>query len=50
LNVRIYVCGGNFTGFKEFEGQKWLDIGYPIAEIGKKGDVVITRQKGTEDR
>jgi hypothetical protein len=46
-----YVCGGNFTGFKrlEFEGQggKWLDIGYPIAEIGKEGDVVITKQEGT---
>ena len=42
-----YVCGGNFTGFKEFEGQKWLDIGYPIAEIGKKGEVVITKQQGT---
>lgn len=42
-----YVCGGNFTGFKDFEGEKWLDIGYPIAEIGKEGDVVITKQKGT---
>jgi hypothetical protein len=42
-----YVCGGNFTGFKEFEGGNWLDIGYPIAEIGRNGDVVITKQKGT---
>jgi Acyclic terpene utilisation family protein AtuA len=42
-----YVCGGNFTGFKDFEGEKWLDIGYPIAEIGKEGDVVITKQKRT---
>jgi hypothetical protein len=42
-----YVCGGNFTGFKEFEGDKWLGIGYPIAEIGKKGEVVTTKQKGT---
>jgi hypothetical protein len=42
-----YVCGGNFTGFKAFEGQSWLDIGYPIAEIGKKGEVVITKQMGT---
>ena len=22
-----YVCGGNFTGFKGFEGGGWLDIG-----------------------
>ena len=42
-----YVCGGNFTGFKTFEGQSWLNIGYPIAEIGKKGEVVITKQMGT---
>jgi hypothetical protein len=25
----------------------WGDIGYPVAEIGKKGEVVITKQKGT---
>lgn len=28
-----YVCGGNFSGFKELAGK---NIGYPIAEIGKK--------------
>lgn len=44
-----YVCGGNFSGFKELEGggKRWLDIGYPIAEIGRKGEVIITKQKGT---
>lgn len=42
-----YVCGGNFSGFKEFEGKAWEDIGYPIAEINSKGEVVITKQKGT---
>lgn len=41
-----YVCGGNFTGFKELESG-WKDIGYPIAEIGHAGEVVITKQKGT---
>jgi hypothetical protein len=40
-----YVCGGNFSGFKDVDGKN--DIGYPIAEIGKKGDVIITKQKGT---
>lgn len=40
-----YVFGGNFSGFKEVDGKN--DIGYPIAEIGKKGDVIITKQKGT---
>lgn len=48
IECSTYVCGGNFTGFKDFEGKKsWGDIGYPIAEIGKKGEVVITKQKGT---
>jgi hypothetical protein len=45
-----YVCGGNFTGFQDIpsaNGDGWLDIGYPIAEIGKKGEVIITKQKGT---
>jgi len=23
------------------------DIGYPVAEIGKKGDVIISKPKGT---
>lgn len=42
-----YVCGGNFTGFKELEhtgGDGWTSIGYPIAEISVAGDVVITKQ------
>lgn len=42
-----YVCGGNFTGFREMADQNWLDIGYPIAEISRDGAVVITKQKGT---
>jgi hypothetical protein len=48
IECSTYVCGGNFTGFKDFEGMKsWTDIGYPIAEIGNKGEVVITKQTGT---
>ncbi|CAG8070745.1 unnamed protein product [Penicillium salamii] len=41
-----YVCGGNFTGFKELEhtGEGWANIGYPIAEISAEGQVVITKQ------
>lgn len=44
-----YVCGGNFTGFKDLEYTKtgnigWSDIGYPIAEISAEGQVVITKQ------
>jgi hypothetical protein len=40
-----YVCGGNFSGFKGVPGLR--DIGYPIAEIGKKGSTIITKQKGS---
>jgi hypothetical protein len=47
IECSSYVCGGNFTGFKGFEGEWWLDIGYPIAKIGIEGQVVITKQKGT---
>ncbi|KAL4999215.1 hypothetical protein BDV10DRAFT_193871 [Aspergillus recurvatus] len=42
-----YVCGGNFTGFKELEhigSHGWSNIGYPIAEISAEGKVVITMQ------
>lgn len=42
-----YVCGGNFTGFKDLEhtgGDGWLNIGYPIAEISSEGQVIITKQ------
>lgn len=41
-----YVCGGNFTGFKTLDLKTRKDIGYPIAEIGKNGGVIVTMQKG----
>lgn len=47
IECSTYVCGGNFAGFKDLSPADWIDIGYPIAEIGKKGEVVITKQKGT---
>lgn len=42
-----YVCGGNFTGFKSLETKGWHDIGYPIAEIARSGQVVITKNVGS---
>ncbi|KAL5338273.1 hypothetical protein BJX70DRAFT_408710 [Aspergillus crustosus] len=42
-----YVCGGNFTGFKDLEHigkEGWTNIGYPIAEISLAGSVIITMQ------
>ncbi|KAK5117289.1 hypothetical protein LTR62_005906 [Meristemomyces frigidus] len=40
-----YVSGGNFTGFKSLEMKGWADIGYPIAEISRNGQAVITKNK-----
>jgi hypothetical protein len=46
IECSTYITGGNFSGFKELEeGGRWLDLGFPIAEIGRDGDVVITKQK-----
>lgn len=42
-----YVCGGNFTGFKSLETRGWRDIGYPIAEISRSGQVVVTKGVGS---
>ncbi|KIW82054.1 hypothetical protein Z517_05081 [Fonsecaea pedrosoi CBS 271.37] len=48
IECSTYVTGGNFTGFKSLEaGGRWVDIGYPIAEISQDGQVVITKQKDT---
>jgi hypothetical protein len=50
IECSTYVCGGNFSGFKDMEGLEgggWTDIGYPIAEIGRRGEVIITKQKAT---
>ncbi|KAJ7140973.1 hypothetical protein C8R44DRAFT_239640 [Mycena epipterygia] len=48
IECSTYITGGNFTGFKELEeGARWLDLGFPIAEISGNGDVVITKQKRT---
>ncbi|KAJ6544089.1 hypothetical protein B0H19DRAFT_1034439 [Mycena capillaripes] len=47
IECSTYITGGNFTGFKELEaGGRWVDLGFPIAEIGAGGEVVITKQKG----
>lgn len=45
IECSTYVCGGNWSGFKQLEDKKWHDIGYPIAEISALGQVVITKQK-----
>ncbi|KAH8807497.1 hypothetical protein F5884DRAFT_880589 [Xylogone sp. PMI_703] len=47
IECSTYVCGGNFTGFKSLQPKSWQNIGYPIAEISKGGEVIITKQKNT---
>ncbi|KAF2646477.1 DUF1446-domain-containing protein [Massarina eburnea CBS 473.64] len=46
IECSTYVTGGNFTGFKSIAKFGIEDIGYPIAEIGADGSVVVTKQKG----
>ena len=47
LECSTYVTGGNFTGFKSLEKGNWVDIGFPIGEISRDGELVITKQKGS---
>ena len=47
IECSTYVTGGNFTGFKQMDWTTIQDLGYPIAEIGSDGDVVITKARGS---
>lgn len=40
-----YVCGGNFSGFRELGLDRLEDVGFPIAEISRDGSVILTKQK-----
>ena len=42
-----YVCGGNFTGFKSLETKRWHDLGFPIAEISRNGQVILTKNQNS---
>ncbi|KIW06985.1 uncharacterized protein PV09_02643 [Verruconis gallopava] len=50
IECSTYVTGGNFTGFKDLEAEGWDDLGFPIAEISSSGEVIVTKQKGTQGR
>ncbi|GAD95417.1 hypothetical protein NFIA_057110 [Paecilomyces variotii No. 5] len=41
IECSTYVTGGNFSGFKSVPGLG--NLGFPIAEIGHDGDVIITK-------
>ncbi|KAK1056125.1 hypothetical protein LTR74_015157 [Friedmanniomyces endolithicus] len=57
IECSSYVCGGNFTGFKSLEppqgnagagaGAGWSNLGFPIAEISRLGQVIITKNSGS---
>ena len=42
-----YVTGANFSGFTDYELDKFVDIAYGIAEIAQDGTCVITKHEGT---
>ncbi|KAF2653250.1 DUF1446-domain-containing protein [Lophiostoma macrostomum CBS 122681] len=44
-----YVCGANFSGFKEFM-PGLVDLAFPIAEISPKGECVITKPESQAGR
>lgn len=44
-----YVCGANFSGFKDFT-PGLVDLGFPIAEIGPQGDCIITKMQNWAGR
>jgi hypothetical protein len=47
IECSTYVTGGNFTGFKQMDWTTIQDLGYPIAEIGSDGEVVVTKARGS---
>ncbi|KAI3571812.1 hypothetical protein IWW34DRAFT_824591 [Fusarium oxysporum f. sp. albedinis] len=47
IECSAYVTGGNFAGFDAFDLDRFVDPGFPIAEIAKDGSCVITKHEGT---
>ena len=47
IECSTYVTGGNFTGFKQMDWTTIQDLGYPIAEIGSDGEVIVTKARGS---
>ncbi|PVH96035.1 DUF1446-domain-containing protein [Periconia macrospinosa] len=48
IECSTYVTGGNYTLFKSLDFDHITELGYPIAEIGAEGDVIITKAAGTD--
>ncbi|KAM5350017.1 hypothetical protein ACJ41O_006522 [Fusarium nematophilum] len=47
VECSAYVTGGNFSGFDTYDIDRFINPGFPIAEIAKDGTCVITKHPGT---
>lgn len=47
IECTAYVTGGNFSGFTRYPLEKFLEPGFPIAEIEGDGSCVVTKHNGT---
>ncbi|KAL1889954.1 hypothetical protein Sste5346_008532 [Sporothrix stenoceras] len=47
IECSAYASGSNFSGFHRFPLERFIDSGFPIAEINRDGTCVITKHPGT---
>lgn len=47
IECSAYVTGGNFSGFDRYPIEKFVDPGFPIAEVARDGTCVITKHPNT---
>lgn len=47
IECSAYVTGGNFAGFDRYPIEKFVDPGFPIAEVDRDGSCVITKHPNT---
>ncbi|KAG9853703.1 DUF1446-domain-containing protein, partial [Aureobasidium melanogenum] len=47
IECSAYVTGGNFAGFDRYPIERFVDPGFPIAEVARDGTCVITKHPKT---
>ncbi|KAI9933925.1 hypothetical protein MW887_004997 [Aspergillus wentii] len=47
IECSAYVTGGNFAGFTGYPVEKFIEPGFPIAEIESDGSCIVTKHEGT---
>ena len=47
IECSAYVTGSNFSGFDEYESDRFVDLSFGIAEIDGDGTAVITKHEST---